>query len=52
MILSVILARIQTWLKVRASMRELNALSDRELADIGVNRSCIEQVARECSAAH
>jgi len=50
MFLTMILARIQTWLKVRASIRELTALTDRELADIGVNRSCIEQAARECCA--
>lgn len=50
MILTTILARIQAWLKMRSSMRELSALTDRELADIGVNRSSIEQAVRECSA--
>lgn len=39
-------AMITTWNEVRATRRELNALSDHALADIGLVRADIEQVSR------
>lgn len=36
---------------VRETYRELNALSDRELADLGLNRSMIRQLALETAKA-
>ena len=36
---------LQTWHKYNASLRELNRLGDRELADIGISRSDITRVA-------
>jgi uncharacterized protein YjiS (DUF1127 family) len=36
---------IQSWKDYNSTLRELNALSDRELADIGVSRSDIPRVA-------
>ena len=44
MLLSVI-RFLQTWHKYNASVRELNRLGDRELADIGISRSDIARVA-------
>lgn len=41
-----LLARLQSWLQYRRTIRELSRLSDRELADIGLERSDIEAVAR------
>lgn len=35
----------------RQTIRELNALSDRDLADLGMNRGMIPSVAREATAA-
>ena len=36
--------KVLDWRKVRASMRELSQLSDRELADLGITRGDIEFV--------
>ncbi len=38
--------RLNAWRRYRASVRELSQLSDRELADLGINRGDIEIVAR------
>ncbi len=37
--------RINLWLRVRATRRELSALSDRELDDIGLTRGDIAMIA-------
>lgn len=39
-------AMITAWNDARITRRELNALSDRELTDIGLTRADIEHVAR------
>jgi uncharacterized protein YjiS (DUF1127 family) len=46
MILTHIIARIQSWLRYRRNVEILSQLSDRELADIGLNRGSIEDAAR------
>lgn len=39
-------ATVRHWAEVRETRNQLNALSDRELADIGLTRGEIERVAR------
>ena len=51
MILTHIIARIQSWLRFRRNVEILSQLSDRELADIGLNRGSIEQAARQAVGA-
>lgn len=51
MILTHIIARIQSWLRYRRNVEILSQLSDRELADIGLNRGSIEQAARQAVGA-
>lgn len=51
MILTHIIARIQSWLRFRRNVEILSQLSDRELADIGLNRGSIEQAARQAIGA-
>lgn len=46
MILTQLIARIQSWLRYRRNIAILSQLSDRELADIGLNRSSIDAAAR------
>ena len=46
MFLTHIIARIQSWLRFRRNLEVLSQLSDRELADIGLNRGSIEDAAR------
>lgn len=43
--LGVLIATLKTWNEERITRNELHALSDRELADIGLKRSDIERVA-------
>ena len=50
MIVSHVIDRVRAYLRYRASIRALSALSERELADIGLNRGEIETVAKH--AAH
>ncbi len=45
MTLSVVVAKIRTWVRYRASLRELSQLSDRQLADIGLSRSNLQHAA-------
>jgi uncharacterized protein YjiS (DUF1127 family) len=40
-----ILSFLQAWKRYNKSLRELNSLGDRELADIGISRSDIPRVA-------
>jgi len=42
---------LRTWWRYDESVRELSRLSDRELADIGINRSEIAMVAWESAKA-
>jgi uncharacterized protein YjiS (DUF1127 family) len=46
MIVSHVIERVRAYLRYRASVRALSALSERELADIGVARSEIHSVAK------
>jgi uncharacterized protein YjiS (DUF1127 family) len=46
MFLSVVLSGFRRWLRARETARQLKALSDRELSDIGISRYDIAQVAR------
>jgi len=42
-------ATFERWVRFNATVAELGALSDRELADIGINRSDIPQIAyKDC----
>lgn len=51
MILTHILARIQSWLRYRRNIEILSQLTDRELADIGLSRGNIEHAARQAASA-
>lgn len=51
MFLTHIIARIQSWLRYRRNVEALSHLTDRELADIGLNRGTIEQAARQVANA-
>ncbi len=42
-----ILNFLRAWKRYNASLRELNSLGDRELADIGITRSDIPRIAWE-----
>lgn len=46
MTITLILSKVRAYLKYRESVRELSALSDRQLSDIGVARGQIESTAR------
>ncbi len=50
MLLSII-RFVQRWKQYNESVRELSRLSDRELADIGINRSNIPRAAWEATEA-
>jgi uncharacterized protein YjiS (DUF1127 family) len=47
MFLSIVLSNLRRWFRARNTAKQLNALSDRELFDIGVARHDIAQVARQ-----
>ncbi|MGZ3409741.1 MAG: DUF1127 domain-containing protein [Xanthobacteraceae bacterium] len=47
--LSNIIRVIRSWRRFNSSLRELNSLGDRELADIGISRSDIPRVAWDAS---
>ena len=44
--LGALIATLKTWTEERITRRELHALTDRELSDIGLNRSDIDVVAK------
>lgn len=46
MFVTTFLAKLRSWLRYRETIRELSRLSDRELEDLGINRSEIEIVAK------
>ena len=43
-------AKFRRWKKIQEGVRELNAMSDRDLADIGVSRYDIERLVSEATA--
>ena len=51
MILATFAQKFQSWRRYRASVRELQQLSDRELSDLGIGRSEIESIARVAARA-
>lgn len=51
MILTHVIARIQSWIRYRRNVEILSQLTDRELADIGLNRGSIEEAARRAANA-
>jgi len=52
MIISHIIAAFQRWRMYNATVSELAQLSDRQLADLGISRCDITQIAREAAAQH
>jgi uncharacterized protein YjiS (DUF1127 family) len=51
MIVSHIIERVRAYMRYRASVRALSALSERELADIGIAPGQIELAAKEAACA-
>ena len=51
MLISRFIRLVRTWWRYNESVRELARLSDRELADIGVNRSEIAMIAWQSARA-
>jgi uncharacterized protein YjiS (DUF1127 family) len=49
--LKMVSEKIDAWFRYRKALRELSQLSDRELCDIGVRRSDIEDIVRRNAAA-
>jgi uncharacterized protein YjiS (DUF1127 family) len=47
MIITHVIERVRAYMRYRASVRALSTLSERELADIGVSRGQIEDVAKQ-----
>jgi uncharacterized protein YjiS (DUF1127 family) len=47
----VLKSRISNWKRYSRTVSELNALSNRELADLGIMRNDIQKIAREASRA-
>jgi len=47
MFLSVVLSSLRRWLRSHETARQLSALSDRELSDIGIARHDIARVVRQ-----
>lgn len=45
-------AKLHAWRRFRDSVRELSRLSDRELNDLGIGRSDIEDVVRQSARLH
>jgi uncharacterized protein YjiS (DUF1127 family) len=50
MFTSFVLSKIRAYLKYRETIRELSRLTDRELEDIGIARTEIEELARTAAA--
>ncbi len=46
MFVTVLLSKIRSYMKYRESIRELSALTDAQLSDIGIARGQIEHTAR------
>jgi uncharacterized protein YjiS (DUF1127 family) len=43
----VLKSRVSNWKRYNRTVAELNALSNRDLADLGINRADIGRIARE-----
>jgi uncharacterized protein YjiS (DUF1127 family) len=48
----VLKARVGIWRRRRETAAQLNALTDRELLDMGISRSDIERIAKQASKPH
>ena len=46
MFITYLLERYRAWLRYRETVNELSRLSERELADVGINRYDIDPIAR------
>lgn len=46
MIISTLIRKLAQWQRYRRNVAELSVLSDRSLADIGINRQDIERIAK------
>lgn len=51
MFIAAIIAKIQSYLRYRETVRELSKLSDRELDDLGIVRNDIDNIARHYASA-
>ena len=51
MFLSLVLSGLRRWFRVREAARQLKALSDRELSDIGVAKHDVPKVTRQATEA-
>ena len=51
MFIASLIAKIQSYLRYRETVRELSQLSDRELDDLGIVRGDISNIARQYAAA-
>ena len=51
MFIATIIRKINEWTRYRRNIRELAALTDRELEDIGIHRSDIERLSWESARA-
>ncbi|TDR89940.1 DUF1127 domain-containing protein [Enterovirga rhinocerotis] len=49
MFTSLVMAKIRAYLRYRETVRELSRLTDRELEDIGIARTEIENLARHAA---
>jgi uncharacterized protein YjiS (DUF1127 family) len=49
MFIATIIRKINEWTRYRRNMRELAALTDRELEDIGIHRSDVERLSWEAA---
>jgi uncharacterized protein YjiS (DUF1127 family) len=47
MLMSMILTRVASWRRYRQTFRELDGLTDRELAELGLGRRDIRTIARQ-----
>jgi uncharacterized protein YjiS (DUF1127 family) len=47
MFLALVLSSLRQWHRSRETARQLSALTDRELSDIGISRGDIPQVSRQ-----
>jgi uncharacterized protein YjiS (DUF1127 family) len=49
MAFSIITRKVAAWRRYRQAVRELSALTDRELVDIGIHRCDIHSIAHEAA---
>ena len=51
MLISFVLSKIRAWFLFRNTVRELERLNDKDLSDLGINRSDIKAIAWQTSHA-